>query len=256
MLFRQTGKETICLFNPDGKLSKDDERAISNSFKDFLAQVYFDGIEITKLDDRKHYTWQSTIDNITHHVPVFLTFDAHNVEALRALRQDNKEKITYAKMAEISWQGLHDAMKFPLTRIRFSDDQVLPPYILGLQIISGSGQGFFSDLKLGFVGNLNCLIGARGSGKSTVIDAIRYIFGYNRTLDELGSPDLKKAVKDRQKVTLKNLFLGSFIRLLNQKFTFLKQFMGEKKQIMLLKSMIFLGMLSMWMMLKKMANTR
>jgi DNA repair ATPase RecN len=107
-------------------------------------------------------------------------------------------------MAESSWQGLKEAIRFPHTRIRFSEERVPPPYILGIQIISGTEQGFFSDLKLGFVENLNCLIGARGSGKSTIVDAIRYVFGYNRTLDELDSVDLKKAVKERQKLTLRD----------------------------------------------------
>lgn len=213
MLFRQTGQETISLFNPDGKLSKEDERQISESFKGFLADIEFDGIEITRPKDRAHYSWKTESEHkVTHHVPVFLTYDAHNIETIKALETDKKDRITFVKMADVSWRGLKTAIQFPHTRIRFSDDRVPPPFILGMQIISTSGEGFFSDLKLGFAENLNCLIGARGSGKSTIIDSIRYVFGYNRTLNELGSPDLKKAVIDRQKATLKD----SIIKVLYQ----------------------------------------
>lgn len=213
MLFRQTGHETISLFNPDGKLAKEDETQISESFKGFLAKMQFDGIEITKAGDRNHYTWKTEPETgVTFYVPVFLTFDAHNIETLKALSNTKKNRITYVKMADISWNGLRDAIRFPNTRIRFSDDRVPPPYIVGLQIVSGNGEGFFPELRLGFVENLNCIIGARGSGKSTVIDAIRYVFGYNRTLDELGSLDLKKAVLDRQKATL----ISSIIRVYYQ----------------------------------------
>ena len=75
---------------------------------------------------------------MTHNVPVFLTFDAHNIETLKALSGDKKDRITYVKMAETSWEGLRDAIQFPHTRIRFSDDRVPPPYILGMQIISAT----------------------------------------------------------------------------------------------------------------------
>ena len=80
-LFRQTGKENICLFNPDGVLSQNDERIISESFKDFLESIKFDGIEISSPEHRSHYSWVTEPEEgIEHHVPVFLTFDGHNIE--------------------------------------------------------------------------------------------------------------------------------------------------------------------------------
>lgn len=223
LLFRQTGKKTISLFDPNGKLDEKAEREISDSFKDFLVSIKFDGIEITKPEDRVHYTWKTTLEgDITHHVPVFLTFDAHNIETLQALAGEKKDRVTYVKMADVSWQGLKTAIQFPLTRIRFSDDRVPPPYILGIEIVSGSQDGFFSNLTIGFIENLNCLIGPRGSGKSTIIDALRYVFGYNRTLDELESPDLKDAVLNRQKATLGDSIIRVAYRVDDNKIHFLE----------------------------------
>jgi len=209
-LFRQTGKETIALFDPEGNLSQDDERNISNSFKEFLESMRFDGIEIAKPADRTHYSWETiTQPDAKHHVPVFLTFDAHTIEEIKALENTKKDRITYVKMSEISWDGLYKAIQFPSTRIRFAEDRTPPPYISGIEIISTDENGFFENLIVGFTQNLNCVIGPRGAGKSTLIDAIRYVFGYNRSLDELESEDLSNQVKNRQEATLN----GTIIRI-------------------------------------------
>jgi hypothetical protein len=194
LLFRQTGKETLTLFSPDGKLGNDQERAISDSFKDFLTAAQFHGVEVRNFDDRKHYVWETELEpGRKIYVPVFLTFDPHSIEDLSKV-----DRITFVKMTEVSWQGLNEAIKFPNTRIRFSDEHVPPPHIIGIEIISPNKAGFFPELRLGFVENLNCIIGPRGSGKSTVIDAFRYVFGYNRSLGELANEDLKNAIKKRQ----------------------------------------------------------
>jgi len=79
-----------------------------------------------------------------------------------------------------------------------------------------------AHLTVGFIENLNCLIGPRGSGKSTIIDALRYVFGYNRTLDELESPDLKEAVLNRQKATLHDSIIRVAYRVDDNKTHFLE----------------------------------
>ena len=43
--------------------------------------------------------------------------------------------------------------------------------------IRGSGDGLFQEATVAFNENLNCLIGPRGSGKSTVIESLRYVLG-------------------------------------------------------------------------------
>lgn len=202
-LFRQTGKDAIRWFNQEneGTLSASDRASISESFRDYLVSARFEGIEVSKPEDRVHYTWETALDADTkHRVPVFLTFDAHTVEELANVG----ERATYIKMTDVSLDGLKSAIKFPDTRIRFSVDRIPPPHILGIEIISPSKDGFFERLRVGFVENLNCVIGPRGSGKSTIIDGLRYIFGYNRTLDELDSKDLKNAVLARQNKNLQN----------------------------------------------------
>lgn len=208
-LFRQTGKETLELFNPDGRLSPDQQRDLSIKFRDFFMAAHFHGLEVSKCEDRKHYSWEIGEEGRTYHVPVFLTFDAHNIETVA-----DCQRLTYIKTTDLSWNGLAEAIKFPQTRIRFSDDRVPPPHILGIEIVSPiPNKGFFSELKIGFTENLNCIIGPRGSGKSTIVDAFRYIFGYNRTLKELDNEDLVNAIKNRQRVNLAESRIRIFYRL-------------------------------------------
>jgi DNA repair exonuclease SbcCD ATPase subunit len=211
LLFRQTGKETLLMFNDSGTITPDENKLISDSFKSYLVDAQFDGLEVRGADDRNHYSWETQPSCGTgskHHVPVFLTFDAHTVEMLA--RQD---RITYVKMTEVSWLGLKRALQFPQTRIRFSNDRVPPPHILGIEILSPSRKGFFPSLRIGFVENMNCIIGPRGSGKSTIVEAFRYAFGYNRTLDELESPDLKNAIIERQRRNLRESIVRVAYRL-------------------------------------------
>ncbi|MCJ7738951.1 MAG: AAA family ATPase, partial [Anaerolineae bacterium] len=202
-LFRQTGRETLAWFNDSDGTNREQEQEISESFKQYLAKARFNGIEVRSPDDRRHYSWSTEPEPGTRHqVPVFLTFDSHSIEEL-----SRPSRVNYVKMADVSLQGLVDAARFPDTRIRFSNERVPPPYMVGVEIISPDGSGFFKDVRLGFVENLNCIIGPRGSGKSTIVEALRYVFGYNRTLGQLESEDLVTAVKQRQERNLVNSIL-------------------------------------------------
>ena len=112
-----------------------------------------------------------------------------------------RDRVTHIKMTRLGLGGLKTALEFPDTRIRFPDTLPSPPSptLLGIQII-GEKTSFFGDVTIALTENLNCLIGARGSGKSTVVETLRYVFGYNRTLGELEK--LKATIRDMQKANL------------------------------------------------------
>lgn len=211
MLFRQTGKQTIALFNPENKVDIEEEKKLSESFKNYLLEVNLDGIEIRSDKDRIHYSWEVVPGTGERHsVPAFLTFDAHSIERIQ-----RPDKMTFVKMTEVSWNGLAEAIRFPETRIRFSEGIDPAPQIIGIEISSAHDGGFFRELQIGFAENLNCIIGPRGSGKSTIIDAIRYVMGYNRTLNQLDSPDLSRGITDRQAKTLQNSVIRLAYRLIS-----------------------------------------
>ncbi|OGP89209.1 MAG: hypothetical protein A2157_12015 [Deltaproteobacteria bacterium RBG_16_47_11] len=201
--FKQLGRDGIVFYDPNGALTQEEEKQISDQFKDWILSAGFDAIEVSRDIDKKHYRWISEVQDQIVSVPVLLTNDAHCGEDLLV-----EDRITHIKMTSTCFEGLKQALQFPDTRIRFpSDVPISPsPRMLGIEIISGNEKGFFKKLQIAFSDNLTCLIGPRGSGKSAIIEALRYVFGYNRTLDQIEQPgaDLAKKVRSLQEATLSN----------------------------------------------------
>lgn len=205
--FRQLGKEGILVCENDRILTLPEQQEISKKFNEWLLKAEFDGIEVSRPEYKEYYRWVSEDD--AYSVPVLLSNDAHRAEDL-----DVVARHTHIKMVTPNFDNLKLALKFPDTRIRFPTEVPLvpSPRLLGIQIISGGDSGFFKQLELAFSDNLTCMIGPRGSGKSTIIEAIRYVFGYNRSLSGFNeiNADIPKKVKDLQKATLS----GCVIRIL------------------------------------------
>ena len=195
--FRQVAKETIKLFSDN--VEKKEETEISEDFKKYLLDSGIDAIEVNKPEDRAYYTWESKIKDKKYSIPVILSFDSHDLESLK-----RNERISYIKLSEISLKDIKESFKFPDTRIRFINDLPTPPcpYVVAIEINGTQGNSFFPKINLAFTENLNCLIGPRGSGKSTVIEAMRYVFGYNRTLNEIDR-ELQDKIRSMQKRNFK-----------------------------------------------------
>ena len=201
--FRQLGNDGILFYGPGEQLTPEEEKQISERFKEFLLLAGFDAIEVAKEDDKQHYSWVYGSDDQRTSIAVLLRNDAHRVEDL-----DIEEFHTHIKMTKPCFEDLKQALRFPDTRIRFPGDVPASPSprILGIEIVSGDGNGFFKNLQAAFSDNLTCLIGPRGSGKSAIIEAIRYVFGFNKILDQIQQPgaDLPKTIRGLQEATLTN----------------------------------------------------
>ncbi|MGC9977363.1 MAG: AAA family ATPase, partial [Syntrophales bacterium] len=197
--FRQTGREILSLVSPGTTGSLENEQEISDSLKEYLFSVGFDAIEVTKTSDARHYRWFSRRDGKEVGIPIIMSCDAHRVEDF-----NRPDRLTWVKMTSLSLKGLREALIFAETRVRFTADLPSPPspHLLGLEIV-GSGNSLFDNIHLAFAENLNCLIGPRGSGKSTIVEALRYVFGYNRTLSELDSTNkLSDRIRSLQNANL------------------------------------------------------
>jgi len=81
---------------------------------------------------------------------------------------------SWLKMSQPSIEALRQAFLDNESRIRFGlerpSDLEGHPFIQSIEI---RGAGFLQDQKLVFSPNLNCAIGGRGSGKSTVLELLR-----------------------------------------------------------------------------------
>ena len=92
--------------------------------------------------------------------------DAHSVGQIGT-------RVTRLKMDKPGLEGLKQAFLDQESRVRFDDDERLTrprPRIIGMKI-SGS---FLDGQIFHFNENLNCLIGGRGTGKSSTIELLRY----------------------------------------------------------------------------------
>lgn len=201
--FRQLGRDGIVFYADGEKITAKEEKGISDEFKEWLLLAGFDAIEVAKDTDKEHYRWVSDLKGTAVSIPVIMKNDAHRVEDLEL-----EELHTHIKMTKLCFEDLKQAFLFPDTRIRFPSDVpgTPSPRILGLEIIAGDERGFFKPLRAVFSDNLTCLIGPRGSGKSTMIEALRYVFGFNRTLNQIeqAGTDLVKKIKSLQEAALSN----------------------------------------------------
>lgn len=91
----------------------------------------------------------------------------------------------WIKMADVTLEGLRQAFLDPVSRIRLASDPA-PEDHTEFIAISWEG-GFLDGAAIHFNENLNVLIGGRGTGKSTVIESVRYVLG----LQPIGEEALK-----------------------------------------------------------------
>jgi energy-coupling factor transporter ATP-binding protein EcfA2 len=110
--------------------------------------------------------------------------NAQDVSAPRDV--SNASSTCWIKMSEPTVQGLRQAFLDPHSRIRLDSDTVPDPHTEFLAIAWEGG--FLDGVGFRFNENLNALIGGRGSGKSTVVESVRYALG----LEPLGA-EAKKA---------------------------------------------------------------
>ena len=170
-------------------------KRLGDQVKDEL--VKFDCIQVKPTTEASHYVGPDG----TLRVPLIVGTDCQRG---CDLPKDQSQKYVFVKMAKPSFESLKEALNFPDVRVRLQPDvpRSQPPRLLGLRLFGSRATDgtFFDDTVLGFSDNLTCLIGPRGSGKSAAIDAVRYLMGYNRGLDQIGK--VSDQVRERQRATL------------------------------------------------------
>ncbi len=111
---------------------------------------------------------------------------------------------SFVKMSAASVEGLRQAFLDPESRIRLNKDAPPEPHA---EFIAMAWEGGFLDgTRLHFNGNLNVLVGGRGTGKSTMIESLRYVLA----IDPLG----EEATKAHQGVLKHVLKSGTKVSLL------------------------------------------
>lgn len=149
------------------------------------------------LADRRHLDWDaltpSEKERIRHnpHWPLLEASDPHRYEAIGA-------RYTWLKMEDPDVEGIRLALLDPESRLRRMMDGrpgETYPVIRNLSIRSTD---FFEKMDLVFNPALNALIGGRGTGKSTIIELLRYTLDRARPEDfDEDESEIRKAVLER-----------------------------------------------------------
>lgn len=182
-----------------GKRLDEVEDSLQKKYLLFLHNHDIDAVQITKPEDKEHYDDRHLAPLGISQFPCVMASDAHTTEDV-----GKRGHCTHIKLTKLDLNSIVKAFKDPGARIRY-DDQIAPESYSRIKGIHIEG-GFFDGLTFAFSDNLTCLIGTRGSGKSALIDALRFVFNKKVPTD----PDLKGQIENRQRATLN----GSIIQLL------------------------------------------
>lgn len=150
-----------------------------NGIKEFAKKIRIDAIEVRDEDDEREYNNKVRNKIIP---PVALVVGSDNPGKTMGEHSiiGFGDSYTYVKMSECSIEGLRQAFLDPETRItcvlkngRINSDnlnEVSQNYIAGMQIKNLKHVDYL-DFRLS--PSLNCIIGGRGSGKSTIVEIMR-----------------------------------------------------------------------------------
>lgn len=131
-------------------------------------------------------------------VAIINASDVNSPDDLAATRSS-----CFIKMSALSAEGLRQAFLDPGSRIRLNSDAPPEPHA---EFIAMAWEGGFLDgARLHFNGNLNVLVGGRGTGKSTVIESLRYALAIDPIGEEANKAHqgvLKYVLQSGTKVSL------------------------------------------------------
>jgi ABC-type cobalamin/Fe3+-siderophores transport system ATPase subunit len=181
--FRSDRGQTLKLFSD----RKEIEHDLAEEYGVLLANLRPNAIELQRVHDQKHFA-RFTADGGEHQVACVAPADHHCFEDY-----EKPDTATLLKVPRPDFQSVSEALRFHETRVRLPGQATdhAAPRLVGLRLNSPGGQGLFADTTIAFSPDLNCLIGPRGSGKSTVIEALRYVLGRNAQLAERAGREVK-----------------------------------------------------------------
>ncbi len=144
------------------------------------------GVELVNVNNPKYLKFiDGTEPKYKRVIPFIQSSDAHSIIEIG-------RRVTSLKMDKPCLEGIRQAFADLEIRIRFDDDIHEPyPHIIGMHVKGGFLDGYIMK----FNQNLNCLIGGRGTGKSTTIELIRYALNILPEIEEFRNQNLEM-VKD------------------------------------------------------------
>lgn len=110
---------------------------------------------------------------------------------------------SYIKLSVPTVEGLRQAFLDPESRIRHEEE--FKPESFSKIIAMKVEGGYLNGLEIHFNDNLNCIIGGKGTGKSTILEALRYALGCQAKTDNTRKQSddiLEKVFRRSSKISL------------------------------------------------------
>lgn len=105
--------------------------------------------------------------------PKLMSSDAHSIDKL-GRNIDNEAKLTRIKMDELTFESFRIALLSGSSRVRI--ESLLPDVVPCFKTLTIEG-GLLDKQNVELSNNLTCIIGGRGTGKSTMLECIRVCSG-------------------------------------------------------------------------------
>lgn len=156
-----------------------------HAIKKYQEFIKFSAIEVRNNEDVKEYENKLQLGAINQ-APLITGSDnpslqdptKHSVEGFG-------ESFTWVKVSNLSFEGLRQVFIDPDYRVingvdlqhlgeSYNPNDITFNYIAGMEF---NGISHMTDLSMRFSPHLNCIVGGRGSGKSTIVDALNYGVG-------------------------------------------------------------------------------
>jgi len=136
--------------------------------------------------------WKNWFDD---KLPAFVEgSDCKSIETIgKPHQQKNEEKVSYIKVGDFNFE----ALKYALTDFNYRISQNTRPVIKNSYIKSISFEGgLLEGTRIDFSPELNNLIGIRGSGKSSLLEVLRYVLGISLPFNA-ADPEYKNSLVSR-----------------------------------------------------------
>lgn len=169
-------------------LGKSTENAI-RKYQEFLS---FSAIEVRNDEDVREYSNKLKNKAINRAVLITGSDNPSNKDEAQHSIEGFGKMFTWIKLSKLSFDGLRQVFIDPEHRcinwltlqkigMQFNPNETTYNYISGIEF---EGISHMTKMNMRFSPNLNCIVGGRGTGKSTIVDAINYGVGNERDLSK------------------------------------------------------------------------
>lgn len=157
-------------------------KSAENAIKKYQEFLLFSAVEVRNEEDVREYNNKLKNKAINKAVLITGSDNPSNRDEAQHSIEGFGKMFTWIKLSTLSFEGLRQVFIDPEHRcinwlslqkigVQFDPNETTYNYISG---IAFEGISHMTKMNMRFSPNLNCIVGGRGTGKSTIVDAINY----------------------------------------------------------------------------------